>query len=95
MIYGKVRGMIKLPCGGDIRCDRYTMSLAEFKTLCGEAGNQEFNSTVGKAATKLHRETYGKDPAMGRCKIAKNVVKLYPCGIIEQAYRHWLEQVGG
>jgi hypothetical protein len=84
--------MTKLPCGGDVNCRRHSMSLAEFKILCGEEGDPNFNSTVGKAATKLYKQTYGKAPSVSRCKIAGNVVTSYPCGIIECAYKQLRER---
>jgi hypothetical protein len=83
----EVLSMTKLPCGGDIHCRRHSMSLAEFKVLCGEEGRANFNSAVGKAATKLYKQTYGEAPPVARCKIAGNVVTMYPCGIIEYAYK--------
>jgi hypothetical protein len=63
------------------------MSLAEFKVLCGEEDRANFNSAVGKAATKLYKQTYDSAPPKIRCKIAGNVVTSYPCGIVEHAYR--------
>jgi hypothetical protein len=63
------------------------MTIAEFKILCGQHWGSAFDVKLGKLAKKLHRQIYKKDPAVIRCKIARNRVPAYPCGIIEQAYR--------
>jgi hypothetical protein len=74
---------------GDSKCGRYSMTLAEFRRLRGEVWGPGFNSRLGKAATKLCRELYGKVPPARRYRIAgRNKVPAYPCGVIEQAYRN-------
>lgn len=73
---------------GDIKCGRYSMTLAEFSKLRGERWGHGFNSKLGKAVKKLCRELYGKVPPSRRRSIAwRNPLPEYPCGLIEQAYR--------
>lgn len=77
----------------DVRCARYSMSLAEFRKLRGETWDDGFNSRIGKLASKLCRDLYGKVPPARRQAIAgRNKVPSYPCGIIEQAYRQLVAQ---
>ena len=50
-------------------------------------------SRLGKAASKLYREIYRKDPALNARRTARrDPVHKYPCGILEQAYRQLTEQ---
>jgi hypothetical protein len=64
------------------------MTLREFGRLAGENWHPSFRSRLGKAASKLHREIYGKDPPQKRTsRDWRNKVTKYPCGILEQAYR--------
>ena len=70
-----------------LRCARYEMSQLEFRRLRGELWDQSFSSRLGKLATKLYRELYGKKPPLQRSRTTmRNHVHLYPCGILEQAY---------
>ena len=79
--------MAKQPCGS-VRCRRYPMTLREFGMLAGEQWDQPFRAKLGKAAAKLYREIYKKDPPKRPASIAwRNKVGRYPCGILEQAYR--------
>ena len=79
--------MPKEPCGS-FRCRRYFMTLREFGRLGGEKWSPSFASKLGKAASKLYREIYGKDPPQKRAsRDWRNKVGKYPCGILEQAYR--------
>ena len=64
------------------------MTLREFGRLGGEKWSPRFASKLGKAASKLYREIYGKDPPQKRAhRDWRNKVGKYPCGILEQAYR--------
>jgi hypothetical protein len=73
---------------GRFRCARYEMTQLEFRRLRGELWDQSFISSFGKAASKLYREIYQKDPKLRYSRMAKrNHVHKYPCGILEQAYR--------
>ncbi len=64
------------------------MTLREFGRLGGEKWSTSFASKLGKAASKLYREIYGKDPPQKRARRDwRNKVGKYPCGILEQAYR--------
>jgi hypothetical protein len=79
--------MIKGPCG-EVLCRRHTLTLREFGRLGGEKWGPSFSSKLGKAASKLYREIYGKEPPTGRSdRDWRNKVAKYPCGILEQAYR--------
>jgi hypothetical protein len=51
------------PCGQG-HCRRYFMTLREFGRLGGETWDMAFRSKLGKAASKLYREIYGKDPPL-------------------------------
>jgi len=69
------------------------MVVREFRLLRGEIWDFSFSSRLGKAASKLYREIYGKSPNRRRSKPAhRNFVTRFPCGIIEQAYRQLIEQ---
>jgi hypothetical protein len=75
------------------KCVRYRMVIREYRLLRGEMWDASFSSKLGKAASKLFREIYGKSPNQRRSKHAhRNVVTSYPCGIINQAYRQLREQ---
>jgi hypothetical protein len=63
------------------------MTLREFGRLGGEKWSPSFASKLGKAASKLYREIYGKDPPTRYDRPWRNRVGKYPCGILEQAYR--------
>jgi hypothetical protein len=64
------------------------MTLREFGRLGGETWGMAFRAKLGKAASKLYREIYGKDPPQKRAsRDWRNKVAKYPCGILEQAYR--------
>ena len=79
--------MVHAPCG-TVKCRRFPMTLREFGELTGEVWDQSFRARLGKAASKLYREIYGKDPAKNRSRMAwRNTVGVYPCGVLEQAYR--------
>jgi hypothetical protein len=77
----------------NVKCVRYRMVIREYRLLRGEAWDASFSAKLGKAASKLFREIYGKSPNQRRSKRAhRNFVTSYPCGIIEQAYRQLREQ---
>ena len=78
---------------GNVKCKRYPMVIREYRLLRGEIWDASFSAKLGKAASKLYREIYGKSPNWRRSKLAhRNVVTSFPCGIIEQAYRQLREQ---
>ena len=73
---------------GDPKCDRYSMTIAEFKLLCGEQWTSDLDAKLGWAAKKLCIQLHGKVPPKQRHRIAgRNKVPAYPCGVLEQAYR--------
>ena len=77
----------------DLRCSRYEMTQLEFRRLRGELWDQSFIARLGKAASKLYREIYGKKPRLKYSwKASRNHVHFYPCGILEQAYAQLVEQ---
>jgi hypothetical protein len=84
--------MDKKTCG-NVKCKRYPMVVREFRLLRGELWDASFSAKLGKAASKLYREIYGKSPNWRRSKRAhRNFVTSFPCGILEQAYRQLREQ---
>src|SRR5215471_14784470 len=69
------------------------MVVREFRRLRGETWDASFSARLGKAASKLYREIYGKPPTLRRSKRAhRNFVTQFPCGIIEQAYQQLIAQ---
>jgi hypothetical protein len=77
----------------DLRCTRYEMTQLEFRRLRGELWDQSFISRLGKVASKLYREIYGKRPRLKySARANRNHVHLYPCGVLEQAYAQLVEQ---
>jgi hypothetical protein len=55
-----------------------------------EAWTQSFRIRLGLLANKLYSELYGKKPPKVRYSTKpdwRNTVCMYPCGILEQAYR--------
>jgi hypothetical protein len=75
------------PCGR-VYCRSYQMTLRHFGRLAGAEWDLSFRAKLGKAASKLYREIYGKDPPQQRARRDwRNKVAEYPCGILEQAYR--------
>jgi hypothetical protein len=69
------------------------MTQLEFRRLRGELWDQSFISSLGKAASKLYRDIYQKKPKLKYSRTAKrNHVHMYPCGILEQAYRQLKDQ---
>jgi hypothetical protein len=73
---------------GNPKCDRYSMTVAEFKLLCGAQWGSGFDAKLGWAAKKLCLQIHGKVPPKQRHRIAaRNKVPAYPCGVLEQAYR--------
>jgi hypothetical protein len=76
------------PTCGNVKCRRFPMTLREFGRLTGEHWDQRFRAKLGKAAAKLYRDIYKKEPPKRRASMAfRNKVGKYPCGILEQAYR--------
>jgi|SRR6185369_3882253 len=76
-----------LPCGNP-KCDRYSLTVAEFKLLCGSDWSPQFDAKIGWAARKRCIKIYGKAPTPQRHRIAcRNKVPAYPCGVLEEAYR--------
>jgi hypothetical protein len=64
------------------------MTLREFGRLGGARWDMSFRAKLGKTASKLYREIYGKDPPQKRSsRDHRNKIAKYPCGILEQAYR--------
>ena len=82
---------MQTPC--DVRCKRFPMVVREFRRLRGETWDASFSARLGKAASKLYREIYGKPPTLRRSQRAhRNFVTRFPCGIIEQAYQQLVAQ---
>jgi hypothetical protein len=72
---------------GRVYCRSYHMTLRHFGRLAGAQWDPSFRSKLGKAASKLYREIYGKDPPQKRAsRDWRNKVAKYACGILEQAY---------
>jgi hypothetical protein len=76
----------------DPMCAAYTLTTQEFMLLRGEDWPQSFRTTLGKAAGKLYEQLYGKKRSRKvrthlMAQTARNKVRTYPCGILEQAYR--------
>jgi hypothetical protein len=67
---------------------RYEMTQLEFRRLRGELlWDASFISRLGKLATRLYKEVYGKQPKRRLTSARKrDHVHRYPCGFLEQAY---------
>ncbi|WP_336489307.1 hypothetical protein [Methylobacterium nigriterrae] len=80
-------------------CRVMLLTTQQFMKLGGEKWDRGFLIRVGKRARLLHEEILGKVPTKVRSSIKgayRNKVGLYPCGVLEQAYRQVLaEQAAG
>jgi hypothetical protein len=73
------------PSEGSPRCARYAMTQRDYRKLRGETWN---SSTFGKAAKKLYRTLYSKEPPNEPTRAKKrDPVPVYPCGVLEETYR--------
>ena len=82
------------PCGEHC-CRRYEMTVSEFARLGRTAWSHGFSVRVGLRAERLYRGLYNKPPKKKRLHAAyRNPVNVYPCGILEQAYREEREASG-
>lgn len=80
-------GAAENPCS-DVKCKRHRMTVAEFKVLCGEEWPSGFDARLGIAAKKLCLAVYGELPAAERQRTgSRNKTNVFPCGVIEHAYR--------
>lgn len=76
------------PCEG-LHCVCYAMTQRDYRKLRGETWD---SSTFGKAAKKLYRTLYGKEPPNEPSAAKKrDPVPVYPCGVLEETY-HSLRQ---
>jgi hypothetical protein len=72
------------PCEGP-NCVGYAMTQRDYRKLRGETWD---GSTFGKAAKKLYRTLYSKEPPNELTKAKKrDPVPVYPCGVLEGTYR--------
>lgn len=80
-------------------CRVMLLTTQQFMKLGGERWDHSFLVKVGKRARKLHEDILGKVPKKVRSPTTgayRNKVGLYPCGVLEQAYRQVLaEQAAG
>ncbi len=69
----------------------YPVSTSEFEKLIGQEWSNSFRRKIGIRATKLYAAAYRKKrPKKNRTtphQDYRNKVNVYPCGILEQAYR--------
>ena len=83
--------------GEGLRCVRYELTQREFRRLRREEWSPRFISKLGKLASKLYTELYGKDPSKEAFWDDQDPVNVYPYGILERAYRELIaagEQIG-
>ena len=82
---------------GDLRCRAYRLTVHEFERLGGNRWTQSFRVRLGLRANKLYARMHGRKPKKVRYSTMpagwRNKVSLYPCGILEQAYRECREAV--
>jgi hypothetical protein len=79
----------------ELPCRRYEMTVAEFARLGRRGWTQGFHVKMGLRAGKLYRDLYKKAPKQKRTSPAgRNKVSVFPCGILEQAYRELSETHG-
>jgi hypothetical protein len=77
--------------GEGLRCVRYELTQREFRRLRREEWSPSFISKLGKLASKLYTELYGKGPSKEDAWDDQEPVNVYPYGILEQAYRQLIE----
>ncbi|MGH1574141.1 hypothetical protein ACRAWG_30270 [Methylobacterium sp. P31] len=66
------------------------LTTQQFMRLGGERWDRSFTIRVGKRARAIHEELLGREPKKIRPSVRgayRNKVGLYPCGVLEQAYR--------
>ena len=83
--------------GEGLRCVRYELTQREFRRLRREEWSPRFISKLGKLASKLYTELYGKDLSKEAFWDDQDPVNVYPYGILERAYRELIaagEQIG-
>jgi hypothetical protein len=87
----------------DVRCHRYDMTVSEFARLGGYQWTDSFSVRIGLRSTKLYKAIYNKAPRRKRRSIWgagngekltawRNKVGVYPCGVLEQAYRELMAE---
>jgi hypothetical protein len=75
------------------KCAAYILTIAEFMLLRGEDWTQGFKVKLGRRAGELFEQLYGKKWSQKvrthllRASTSRNMVRTYPCGILEQGYR--------
>jgi hypothetical protein len=78
------------PCTICATCRVMLLTTQEFMLIAGEEWSQSFRSRLGLQAKKLHEDILGKPTKKKRSSSKlgfRNKVGVYPCGILEQAYR--------
>ncbi|ACL62233.1 hypothetical protein [Methylobacterium nodulans] len=76
-------------------CRVMRLTTQQFMKLGGEKWDRSFLIRVGKRARLLHEEILGRAPKKVRPSIKgahRNKVGVYPCGVLEQAYRQVLAE---
>ncbi len=71
------------------------LTTQQFMRLGGEKWDRGFTIRVGKRARLVHEALLGKVPKKVRPPVKgayRNKVGLYPCGVLEQAYRQVLAE---
>ena len=72
----------------DAYCRRYHMTVREFIRLGGYEAGASFATRLGLRCAKIYKAIYNKPPKKKRRETAwRNKVCVFPCGVIEQAYR--------
>lgn len=80
-------GVAENPCT-NVKCKRHTITVAEFKVLCGEEWPSGFDARLGIAAKKLCLTVHGELLIAQRQRTGRrNKTVAYPCGVLEEAYR--------
>lgn len=76
-------------------CRVMMLTTNQFMRLGGEQWDHGILIRVGRRASHLHNEIFGKPPKKVRLGVGfRNKVGVYPCGILEQAYRHVIASEG-
>jgi hypothetical protein len=81
--------MTNAPCGHQ-KCRAYQLTVSEFEQLGGETWTQSFRVKLGMLVNKRYEKLYGQKAPMVRASLNprwRNKVGMYPCGLLEQAYR--------
>jgi hypothetical protein len=73
----------------------FPLNVHQFLRLGDQWLNEGFHKKLGIRATKLYREVFGEAPPKARARgCGRNLVAVYPRGILEQAWVQIIDELG-